>query len=203
MSSTAAAAAAKTRPFGDLKEAISMKECYCLNENPNKPFGNLFIGDETLQLHSDADEQLILHVEFQDTVKVHSLNVVAAAGEEAPRVLKLFVNRANLGFSDATDVEPTQTIELTEEDLLPENDVELRFVKFQRVTSITVRVVSHLDGFSFGLTDQIYIAFCVRVLQVFVEENNGADETKISSLRFFGERLAGTNMNELKKVSDE
>lgn len=53
MSSTAAAA--KTRPFADLAEAISSKECYCLNEQPNFPFGNLFIGDETLALKSDAD----------------------------------------------------------------------------------------------------------------------------------------------------
>ncbi|KAE9154677.1 hypothetical protein PF006_g1339 [Phytophthora fragariae] len=173
MSSTAAAA--KSRPYGDLKEVISTKDCYCLNEDPNKPFGNLFIGDETLQLKSDADEQLMLYIEFQDAVKVFSLNIVAPQGEEAPRVIKLFVNRPNLGFSDAGDVEPTQTIELNGEDLLPENDVELRFVKFQRVKNITV----------------------------FVEENNGAEETAISSLKFFGERLAGTNMNELKKISDE
>jgi len=41
--------------FHDLKEVISTRECYCLNENPSFPFGNLFIGDETLQLKSDAD----------------------------------------------------------------------------------------------------------------------------------------------------
>ncbi|GMF64909.1 unnamed protein product [Phytophthora lilii] len=103
-------------------------------------------------------EQLMLYIEFQDAVKVFSLNIVAPPGEEAPRVIKLYVNRPNLGFSDAGDVEPTQTIELKEEDLLPENDVELRFVKFQRVKNITI----------------------------FVEENNGAEETVISSLKFFG-----------------
>lgn len=36
-----------------------------------------------------------------------------------------------------------------------------------------------------------------------MEENNGADETILSSVKFFGESIAGTNMNELKKVSDE
>ncbi|CAH0486372.1 unnamed protein product [Peronospora farinosa] len=173
MSSTDAAS--KVRPYGDLKEVISTKDCYCLNEDPNKPFRNLFISDETLQLKSDADEQLMLYIEFQDTVKLFSLNIVAPLGEEAPRVIKLFVNRPNLGFTDAGDVEPTQTIELQEEDLLPENDVELRFVKFQRVKNVTV----------------------------FVDENNGADETVISSLQFFGEPLAGTNMNDFKKISDE
>lgn len=57
--------------------------------------------------------------------------------ESAPRVLKLYANRTNLGFSDAGDIEPTQTIELAESDL--GRDIELRFVKFQRVQSITVR----------------------------------------------------------------
>ena len=100
----------------------------------------------------------MLYIEFQDPVKLFSLNIVAPLGETAPRVVKLFVNRPNLGFTDASDVEPTQTIELEKDILLPENDVELRFVKFQRVKNVTV----------------------------FVEENNGADETVISSLEFFG-----------------
>lgn len=58
--------------------------------------------------------------------------------ENAPRVLKLFANRTSLGFSDAGDIEPTQTIELTDEDFEPSKEIELRFVKFQRVKSVTV-----------------------------------------------------------------
>lgn len=54
-------------------------------------------------------------------------------------MVKLYANRTNLGFSDAGDVEPTQTLELGEDDLRPGKEVELRFVKFQRVKSITVR----------------------------------------------------------------
>ncbi|CAH0516707.1 unnamed protein product [Peronospora belbahrii] len=172
---SSSAAVSKARPYGDLKEIISIKDCYCLNEDPKNTFCNLFVGDETLQLKSDADEQLMLYIEFQDTVKLYSLNLVAPSGSEAPRLLQVFINRPNLGFSDAGDVEPTQIIALKEEDLMPENDVELRFVKFQRVKNITI----------------------------FVEANNGADETVISSLKFFGEPLAGTNMNEFKKISDE
>lgn len=61
--------------------------------------------------------------------------------EQAPRVVKLYVNRPNLGFSDAGDIEPTQTLELGEEDVRPGHEIELRFVKFQRVKSITVRCI--------------------------------------------------------------
>jgi hypothetical protein len=55
-------------------------------------------------------------------------------------VLKLYANRANLGFSDAGDIEPTQRIEFAgaEELAKPGKDVELRFVKFQRVKGLTV-----------------------------------------------------------------
>lgn len=53
-------------------------------------------------------------------------------------MVKLYANRANLGFSDAGDVEPTQTLELSADDLRPGKEVELRYVKFQRVKSITV-----------------------------------------------------------------
>ncbi|KAF4323117.1 hypothetical protein BBO99_00002670 [Phytophthora kernoviae] len=68
MSSTTAAA--KARPYGDLKEAISTKDCYCLNEDPNKPFGNLFIGDETLQLKSDADGEPLAGTNMNELKKI-------------------------------------------------------------------------------------------------------------------------------------
>lgn len=64
--------------------------------------------------------------------------------ENAPRVLKLFANRTSLGFSDAGDIEPTQTIELTDDDFEPSKEIELRFVKFQRVKSVTVSVLSYV-----------------------------------------------------------
>lgn len=73
---------------------------------------------------------------------MHSLSIVAPAGESAPRVVKLFANRANLGFSDAGDVEPTQTLELSDDDVRPGHEIELRFVKFQRVKSITVSLAA-------------------------------------------------------------
>ena len=66
-----------THQFTDLKDIINRGGCYCLNENPNQPHANLFQGDERLVLRSDTDEQLILHIEFQEAVKLHSINFVA------------------------------------------------------------------------------------------------------------------------------
>jgi PITH domain len=57
----------------DLKGNIEISGCYARNEASNFPMTNLFIGDSTLGCKSDADEQLILHISFQEFVKVRIL----------------------------------------------------------------------------------------------------------------------------------
>ena len=91
-------------------------------------------------------------------------------------VVKLFVNRNNLGFEDIEDVDPTMTLEFTAEDLKENADnLLVQYVKFQRVKSITL----------------------------FVEENNGGEITSLGALRFFGKPVATTNMDNFKKNPNE
>jgi hypothetical protein len=54
----------------DLSEKLDKPLCYARNENAAYPWGNLFIGDSRLGMQSDADEQLIIHLSFQEFVKV-------------------------------------------------------------------------------------------------------------------------------------
>jgi hypothetical protein len=89
-----------------------------------------------------------------------------------PTLVKLYVNRENVGFEDADDIDPTQEIVLTAADLKEDAPpVLLKYVKFQRVRSITL----------------------------FVVENAGGDVTAIGGLKFLGQPLPTTNMSELKK----
>ena len=69
----AAAAAAESSDDGkivNLNVKICAAECYARNESKSFPMSNLFIGDSRLGCKSDADEQLILHVAFDEFVKV-------------------------------------------------------------------------------------------------------------------------------------
>jgi hypothetical protein len=43
-----------------------------------------------------------------------------------------------MGFSDVEDLEPVQTLELTPDDFVSDNSTPLKFVRFQRVSSLTV-----------------------------------------------------------------
>ena len=62
-----------------------------------------------------------------------------------PETLRLFTNRQNaIGFDEAESVEPTQELELTETSYDAEGTaiINLRFVKFQRVNTLTVLFLS-------------------------------------------------------------
>ena len=54
----------------NLGPKIETQSCYAKNVDTRFPMTNLFIGDSRLGCKSDADEQLILHISFQEFVKV-------------------------------------------------------------------------------------------------------------------------------------
>eukprot|EP00339_Tiarina_fusa_P018809 CAMPEP_0117003944 /NCGR_PEP_ID=MMETSP0472-20121206/5096_1 /TAXON_ID=693140 ORGANISM="Tiarina fusus, Strain LIS" /NCGR_SAMPLE_ID=MMETSP0472 /ASSEMBLY_ACC=CAM_ASM_000603 /LENGTH=189 /DNA_ID=CAMNT_0004704763 /DNA_START=97 /DNA_END=667 /DNA_ORIENTATION=- len=152
------------------------KSDFARNEAPGCPMSNLFIGDSRLGCKSDADEQLILHIAFQEFVRVKSIKFVAFNNgvdpESNPTTVKIYINRENLGFEDIDDVDPTQTFNLTPEDLRESSEpLATKFVKFQRVKSLTI----------------------------YIEENNGGEFTALGSLRMMGRAVTTTNMNEFKK----
>ena len=112
-------------------------------------------------VESDTDEQLMLYAPFQATLKVHSLHITSfpptASSEDAdadneddeqpmrPKTLKIYLNRPHvLGFEEADDIPATQTVELKASDwdeATATAKVELRFVKFQNVSSLVIFVV--------------------------------------------------------------
>lgn len=87
MATSAATTAAAGAKFRDLSDTFTRSACYCLNEHPSHPFGNLFIGDHTLQLKSDADGMFVLHSHSQSSAVPLCVCVCAdAVASPSPRV---------------------------------------------------------------------------------------------------------------------
>ena len=138
-------------------------------------------------IESDTDEQLMLFIPFQSTIKVHSLHITSirpkdGEDEEAPmrpKTIKLYTNRSTvLGFDEADDTAPTQAVLLKEPDWDNESQtakVELRFVKFQNISSLVVFVV---DG------------------------DGDGEKTRIDRIRIFGETGEKRAMGKLEKIGD-
>jgi hypothetical protein len=141
-------------------------------------------------VESDTDEQLMLFMPFQSTLKIHTLQITSCCppsssdGDDSevpmrPRTLQLYSNRAHvLGFDEAESISATQEIVLRPEDWDAETQtakVELRFVKFQNVTSLVLFVV---DG-----------------------EGDG-EKVRIDRIRVVGESGEKRDMGKLEKIGE-
>ena len=144
-------------------------------------------------VESDTDPELMIHMPFQSTLKIHSLQLTSFAPSAAeaaeneddvddetpmrPKTLKLFINKPNIvGFDE--DVEPVQEIVLSESDWQGATaTVALRYVKFQKVSTLCVFVV---DG-----------------------DREGGERTRIDRIRIVGESGEKRDMGKLEKIGDE
>lgn len=132
-----------------LAEVVSA-QATCLNElstGKASGLGALLSRSKDAKLESDADAQLLLQLPLRSALRIRSVRLRTAAATDdaddgakrAPRTIKLFVNRPALGFEDAESDEPAQEIELTEKQATKGGNVELRFVRFQNVSHLSVR----------------------------------------------------------------
>jgi len=139
-------------------------------------------------VESDTDEQLMLYMPFQSTLKIHTLHLTSiipssSDGTEVvarPKTIKLYTNRAHvLGFEEAEGIPPTQTITLSPSDWDEGSHsakVELRFVKFQNVSSLVVFVV---------------------------DAEGGVERTRLDRVRIVGDTGEKRSMGKLEKVGEE
>lgn len=138
-------------------------------------------------IESDTDEQLMLYIPFQATLKLHSLHITSIPtdgdDDEAPtrpKTLKFYTNRSHvLGFDEADDTPAVQEIEIKESEWEPKTHtakVELRFVKFQNISSLVIFVV---DG------------------------DGDSEKTRVDRVRLFGETGEKKAMGKLEKIGDE
>ncbi|KAL3456216.1 PITH domain-containing protein [Aspergillus heterothallicus] len=143
-------------------------------------------------VESDTDEQLMLFIPFKSTLKVHSLQITSLPSAEAaedldedevplrPKTIRLYTNNPHvLGFDEAEDITPVQTVELKAEDWDAKTGtakIDLRFVKFQSVFSLNIFIV---------------------------DNEGGSEKTRVDRVRIFGEAGEKREMGKLEKIGDE
>ncbi|KAF2474560.1 DUF1000-domain-containing protein [Lindgomyces ingoldianus] len=139
-------------------------------------------------VESDVDEQLMLYMPFTSSLKIHTIQITSCPpkledDEDAPmrpKTIHLYTNRQhNLGFEEAEDIPATQTIELKHSDWDESTGtakLELRFVKFQNVTSLVLFVV---DGDGEG------------------------EKTRIDRIKIIGDSGEKREIGKLEKIGDD
>lgn len=93
-------------------------------------------------------------------MKVHSLLIYTAPTSSAPKTLKLFKNRDDLDFATASDLSPTQTLEIPQP--IPGSDVfelPLNRAHWNATTSITLFFEDNWSGGEEDVTKVGYVGF--------------------------------------------
>ncbi|GLB35225.1 putative PITH domain containing protein [Lyophyllum shimeji] len=133
-----------------LLEYLDLSQLNCLNEAADHTLKAILAqkrrNTSSNYLLSDADEQLLLNIPFNQAVRVRSIIIQGSVAEQAPRTIKLAANRPTLGFEDLEDAdepEIAQVLSLSEADVKEGRVVRLRFVRFQAVNSLHIFVGSN------------------------------------------------------------
>ncbi|KAA8648930.1 hypothetical protein EYZ11_002397 [Aspergillus tanneri] len=172
--------------FGMAKTLFDSSKPSSLNSN-----GKGKAGGAADWVESDTDEQLMLFIPFNSTVKVHSLHVTSLPPAEdaerdddelpmRPKTLQLYTNRTHvLGFDEAEDIPAVQTVTIEPGDWDSKTGtakIDLRFVKFQSVTSLVM---------------------------FFVDGDGDSEKLRVDRVRIFGEAGEKREMGKLEKIGDE
>ncbi|KAI5922616.1 PITH domain-containing protein [Camillea tinctor] len=188
------------RGYTDISDNIDIRGLELLNADTDFSVRTLFsknkpaaldkgksTGEEKDWVESDIDEQLLLFTPFNSAVKLHTLQITSLPPTDTedddvpmrPKTIKLFTNRPhNLGFDEADDIDPTQTIEIGEDDWNANGtaNISLRFVRFQNITSLVIFVV---DG------------------------DGDSEKVRLDRVRLIGESGEKREMGKLEKIGDE
>ncbi|GLD98681.1 hypothetical protein PINS_up007398 [Pythium insidiosum] len=125
--------------------------------HPFKPWHER--SDRSRYLSSNEDDpELIIFIPFTEAVSIKSICIAGGEDGAHPKSVKLFINREDIDFSNASELPAQQRLELVE-DLAGEIDYPLQVRKFQGVSSLTI----------------------------FVEDSTGGDDTKIYYIGLKGE----------------
>ncbi|KAI0646746.1 DUF1000-domain-containing protein [Trametes meyenii] len=165
-----------------LLEYLDLSQLTCLNESEEHTLKSIVADKKrnsgSAHVLSDADEQLLLSIPFNQTVKIRAIVLHTANAAQGPRTVRLVTNKPAVSFDDVEDAAGVvQELELSGEDVREGRKVPLRFVRFQSVNSLHIFVVSN---------------------------QGGEDETRIDAIDIFGVPLQGTrDVSGLKKVEED
>lgn len=94
---------------------------------------------------------------FTAQVKLHSVLLRTSATDAAPRTLKLFLNRADLDFEMAEELEPTQTLELAQ--TADVQEVPVKRALFARVQRLALFFEDNFGDGDEDVTRLTYLGF--------------------------------------------
>ncbi len=178
-------APSETSSSNSLFKYIDLPHLSILNESTDtqsssklfRPYNERFVDVQHRFVESDADEQLLINIQFTGTVKLISIIIWAPDDEYSPKEILLFKNKSNLDFDNINDLKPIFTI----------NHPENVGTHFDPESFNLINNNIHDDDV--GITEHFlprHLFSGVTNLKLFIKSNYGEDTTRLLYMDFRG-----------------
>ena len=98
-----------------INHLISINECGGLNIEGDAGISNIFNNSDNTVKSNSGDATMITSIKFKDKVNIVSIQVNGVSEETNPVLMKCYVNKLDIDFSDVSDVPSTQQFDLKKE----------------------------------------------------------------------------------------
>ena len=119
----------------NLNNFVAKKECGGLNIEGDADISPLFDNNDITIKSNTGDATLIASIRFFDKVNIMSIQINGVTPGTNPSIMKCYVNKLDIDFSDVNDMPPTQQFDLNKE---INKQMKVNIPKWRNVTELTL-----------------------------------------------------------------
>ena len=120
--------------LANLNNFISKNECGGLNIEGKPDISCLFDKSGNILKSISGDATLIISIKFHTKVHIVNFQVNGVSTETNPSLIKCYVNKTDIDFSDVEDMPPTQKFDLTKD---INKKIKVNIPKWRGITDLT------------------------------------------------------------------
>ena len=118
-----------------LNGLVAKNESGGLNIEGEADISSLFDKNEISIKSNSGDATLITYIKFKERANILNLQINGVSKETNPSLVKCYINRIDIDFSDVNDIKPTQQFDLTKE---INKQMKVNIPKWKGVSEVTL-----------------------------------------------------------------
>ena len=119
----------------EINYLIKISECGGLNIDGDAGISNIFNNSNNTVKSNSGDATMIASIKFKDKVNIVYIQVNGVSDETNPVLMKCYVNKLDIDFSDVSDVPSTQQFDLKKE---MNKQIKVNVPKWKNVSELTI-----------------------------------------------------------------
>ena len=118
-----------------LNSLVAKNESGGLNIEGDSDISSVFDRNDTSIKSNAGDATLITSIKFREQVNIVYIQINGVSSETNPSLIKCYVNKSDIDFSDVNDIPPTQQFDLTKE---MNKKIKVNIPKWKGVSELTL-----------------------------------------------------------------